>query len=477
TLSLDVDQLSAEKERLMGLITGYQSEVGEMERMAQKSAENYNSLSVKLVEERSAINELTARITHLQEVRHEIAQTRTRKTQEIENAKGEVNAASEEIAKIEVNLKTALDHRSELSARETTERQKREEIALQVKAQENSIREARGRKDKALEESHSRELKLNQLDNDRATLIDHIQEEYGVDLANYALPEKDEQSHKDNRSPEEAEMALKELKERVKAFGPVNLLAIEEFESASERFEYLDTQMVDLLSAKATLQSTIAKINRTAREMFTETFNKARKNFQLIFTELFTGGECDLKLVDESDPLESEIEIIAKPKGKKLVTITQMSGGERALTAISILFSLYLVKPSPFCILDEIDAPLDDANCHRFLKIIRRFSAQTQFIIITHNKITMQAADTLYGVTMETPGVSKLVSVDFGDVHDDRQLDTGSSEQPNAEQHSAKPRRDEPLSDEPEIPAPVVERMKSHLAPQNAPDAKNDDLS
>jgi chromosome segregation protein len=128
---------------------------------------------------------------------------------------------------------------------------------------------------------------------------------------------------------------------------------------------------------------------------------------------LFTGGEADVLLVDESNPLESPIEIISRPRGKKPLTIAQLSGGERALTAISLLFALYMVKPSPFCFLDEIDAPLDDVNVGRFLKIVRKFSAKTQFVIITHNKITMEAADTLYGVTMEEPGVSKVVAVRF----------------------------------------------------------------
>ena len=192
-------------------------------------------------------------------------------------------------------------------------------------------------------------------------------------------------------------------------------------------------------------------------------------------SELFSGGEADIRLTDPSEPLESDIDIIARPRGKKLISITMMSGGERALTAISLLFSLYLVKPSPFCILDEIDAPLDDANCHRFLKIIRTFSAQTQFIIITHNKISMEASHNLYGVTMEQFGVCKLVAVRFTDNEpletSEGLLDVETPEEepvvePVAEVPQDAPEEiDIPQSPE-ELPSRVVERLGQPVADQ-----------
>jgi chromosome segregation protein len=203
------------------------------------------------------------------------------------------------------------------------------------------------------------------------------------------------------------------LKEKLRSFGAVNLLALEEYQSAKHRLDFLQTQVKDLTEAKETLASTIAKINDTARTLFTETFEKIRVNFQKVFEELFEGGETDLRLEEADDPLESPVRISARPYGKKLLSISQLSGGEKALTAIALLFAIYLVKPSPFCILDEVDAPLDDANITRFVKLIQHFSSNTQFIIITHNKLTMEAADVLYGVTMEQPGVSKIVSVKF----------------------------------------------------------------
>jgi chromosome segregation protein len=209
-----------------------------------------------------------------------------------------------------------------------------------------------------------------------------------------------------------AERELDESRKRFGSLGPVNLLALEEYTKKKERHTFLVQQRADLTAAKAQLLEAIEKINTTASQLFVETFAKVQEHFREIFKTLFEGGDAELRTVGE-DPLECEIEIAAKPRGKHLQSISLMSGGERALTAIALLFAIYLVKPSPFCLLDEVDAPLDDANVERFLRMLRRFSDRTQFVVITHNKQTMEAAGCLYGVTMQELGVSKLVSVNF----------------------------------------------------------------
>jgi chromosome segregation protein len=206
---------------------------------------------------------------------------------------------------------------------------------------------------------------------------------------------------------------LSDVRERKAALGPVNLLALEEFNTEKERLDFLEAQNADLVQARDQLREAIRRINATARDLFTETFDRARENFRVTFETLFEGGTCDLWLADPSDQLESAIEISASPRGKRIQAVNLLSGGERALAALSLLFAIYLVKPSPFCILDEVDAPLDDANIGRFLRMIRSFSDRIQFVIVTHNKRTMEASDFLYGVTMQEPGVSTLVSVDF----------------------------------------------------------------
>jgi len=209
------------------------------------------------------------------------------------------------------------------------------------------------------------------------------------------------------------EEIVAELTERAESMGPVNVDAIQEFEELEQRHIFLEQQNTDLVNSKAELLEVISRINRTTKELFADTFEKIRVNFQEMFTELFGGGRANLMLVDDSDPLESGIEIIAKPPGKQLQSVSLLSGGERTMTAVSLLFAIYMVKPSPFCVLDEMDAPLDESNISRFVKILDRFVGQSQFVVITHNKRTISRADLLYGVTMEEHGVSKLVSVKF----------------------------------------------------------------
>ncbi len=203
------------------------------------------------------------------------------------------------------------------------------------------------------------------------------------------------------------------LQKKIDEIGPVNLVAIEEYEETEQRFTFLSTQNDDLVKAKEQLLEVINRINSQTKEMFVETFNKVRDNFRILFTEIFGGGSADLQLVDEGDVLESGIEIFARPPGKKLQSITLLSGGEQTMTAVALLFAIYQVRPSPFCVLDELDAPLDESNISRFVRVLQRFLVHSQFVIITHNKRTIGMADVLYGVTMQEHGVSKIVSVKF----------------------------------------------------------------
>jgi chromosome segregation protein len=202
----------------------------------------------------------------------------------------------------------------------------------------------------------------------------------------------------------------------IERLGPINMLAMEEYDEESKRLEFLTTQRDDLVNARDDLQQAIREINRTAKELFNETFNAIRENFQTTFQALFEGGECDIRLEDSEDPLESPIEISASPRGKRTQRIHLLSGGERALTALALLFAIYLVKPSPFCVLDEVDAPLDESNIQRFIAMLQKFKERTQFVVITHHPRTMEAADWLYGVTMEEAGISSIVGVRLDEV-------------------------------------------------------------
>jgi chromosome segregation protein len=203
------------------------------------------------------------------------------------------------------------------------------------------------------------------------------------------------------------------LQKRIDDIGPVNLVAIDEYEETEQRYQFLTTQHDDLAKAKEQLLEVINRINTQTQEMFTETFNKVRANFQVLFTEIFGGGKADLQLTNEGDVLESGIDIMARPPGKQLRSITLLSGGEQTMTAVALLFAIYQVKPSPFCVLDELDAPLDESNINRFIGVLMRFVQQSQFIMITHNKRTIGTASVIYGVTMQEHGVSKMVSMKF----------------------------------------------------------------
>jgi chromosome segregation protein len=275
---------------------------------------------------------------------------------------------------------------------------------------ELKIKDERRLHDDSLGVTHELEIKLSELMMKSENLVVRAREEYGflLELKEYA----DAQEFDIDAVREEG----RALKEKIASLGPVNFAAFDEFKSESERLEFITTQRRDLVDAEETLLSTIDEINTTAQRTFGETFNKIRENFIATFKSLFDeGDECDLRLEDGVDPLEARIEIIAKPRGKRPTSIDLLSGGEKTLTAIALLFAIYLVKPSPFCILDEVDAPLDDSNIDRFSRILRKFSDNTQFIVVTHNKRTMEAANAMYGVTMEEEGVSKLVSVRFNE--------------------------------------------------------------
>jgi len=214
---------------------------------------------------------------------------------------------------------------------------------------------------------------------------------------------------------DETTLEIERLRKRCESFGAVNLVAIEEYEQLKQRFEFLTKQQADLLEAKSSLESTISKINRTTRQLFLDTFTKVSEEFRIYFRMLFGGGEADLILVDPDNVLESGIEIIARPPGKKLQNITLLSGGEKTLAAIALIFGIFKVRPSPFCILDEIDAALDESNVGRFGYLLKDFSKIAQFIVITHNKRTIANANVMYGITMQETGVSKIVSVKFGE--------------------------------------------------------------
>jgi len=272
---------------------------------------------------------------------------------------------------------------------------------------EHRLTEMRRHESALSEELHGAELRYTELSGRRAAIRERLEAEWRKPVDELlAGAETLELGDEELR----AEATL--VREQLEALGPVNPLAIEEYDEETKRLDFLTTQRDDLNAAKASLHQAIREIDTTARELFLQTFVQVRENFRNIFMTLFGGGECDLRLENPESPLEGDIEIHASPRGKRTQRIHLLSSGEKALVALSLLFGIFLTKPSPFCLLDEVDAPLDDQNIGHFVRMLNRFKSNTQFIVITHNpRTTTEAADAVYGVTMQEPGVSSLVSV------------------------------------------------------------------
>ena len=276
---------------------------------------------------------------------------------------------------------------------------------------ELDARELRSRSDKLANEVNQLELRNGQIAMTRKVVEEQIDERYQIEVASIL-----HEYHQRAPIGDTEDARLSELRELIERMGTdINLTAIEEFADVSTRFEFLSSQKIDLERAVDQLQRAIDKINKTSRKLFKDTFAAVNATFKQIFPRLFRGGQAALSLAggDDVDLLEAGVEIMAQPPGKKNTTVDQLSGGEKALTAVALVFSIFLIKPSPFCILDEVDAPLDEANVDRYNELVREMTDRSQFIVITHNKRTMEAADNLYGVTMQEPGVSKLVSVNL----------------------------------------------------------------
>lgn len=273
--------------------------------------------------------------------------------------------------------------------------------------------------DRVRESLHDQQLKDQEILFAERAINDRLRQTYKIDLDEILKTQAQEQLQAPGRPEVQdshfLQQEIEQLRKRCEAFGTVNLVAIEEYEELKQRFEFLTKQQSDLLEAKSQLLDTISKINRSTRQIFMDTFTKVGEEFRHHFRTLFGGGEAQLILLDPENVLESGIEIIARPPGKKLQNISLLSGGEKTLTAIALIFGLFKVRPSPFCVLDEIDAALDDSNVGRFGYLLRDFAKIAQFIIITHNKSTIATSNVIYGITMPETGISSVVSVKFSD--------------------------------------------------------------
>lgn len=322
---------------------------------------------------------------------------------EAENRALEINI--EEIKNNKDSLKTVL---SEYEAQKN-------EVGQRINSGRAHMNSMQDEIEKIKQGMHVQQMKEQEFSFNEKGIVDRLLQIYKISLEEILAQDQAAQENQEVVNYDELMADLEKLRKRCDAYGSVNLVAIEEFEELKQRFEFLTKQQSDLLEAKSQLMSTIQKINRSTRQMFMDTFTKVSEEFRIYFRMLFGGGEANLVLLDPENVLESGIEIIARPPGKKLQSISLMSGGEKTLTAIALIFGVFKVNPSPFCVLDEIDAALDEANVGRFSYLLKDFAKIAQFIVITHNKKTIAISDVMYGITMPETGVSRIVSVKFSE--------------------------------------------------------------
>jgi len=415
-----------------------QSQVAELTVQLEGLRQQRDAANAGLTDSRVALAAEEQMCASFQQQRQSLDQRIRELTQVIEQRRGELSSfvGRKEQAESEIiesrGLIEKLQHDREQVNAQTAELAAQKQAQDEdVAAREEGLREQRRCLTELQEKRGALEVELAQKNMSAQNLRERVQQKYHVSLDSIrseciTITYADEGPARIHvMTPEEMAAAgaatdwsavaqqVEALQQRIEEIGPVNLVAIEEYEETEQRYQFLSKQHDDLVQAKAQLLEVINRINVQTREMFRDTFDKIRESFRAMFTEVFDGGKADLVLMDENDLLESGIDIVARPPGKQLQTISLLSGGEQTMTAVALLFSIYQVKPSPFCVLDELDAPLDESNINRFIRVLQRFLARSQFIIITHNKRTIGMADVLYGITMQEHGVSKIVSVKF----------------------------------------------------------------
>ncbi len=397
-----------------------QASCDDLIRREEVSNTKLNDLRLALATERQRHDNLIAQRQPMIDRETELAETIATRKAEITDFETRLSAQAGESKTAEAEIEGHTEQRTRLEESITALVEQRTQQLNVTTETETNLRTVRNGLNDLHDQRAQQQVRESQLQMKIDNLVERVQRRYQTDLRSFVTDDaafektlrvqlKAERNADVDLSG--VETVIAEMTRRLDEMGPVNLEAVQEYDELEERYKFLETQNNDLTNSRRELLDVIAKINSTTRKLFAETFAQVRLNFREMFAELFGGGRADLSLMDENDPLNCGIEISAKPPGKQLQAVSLLSGGERAMTAVALLFAIYMVRPSPFCILDEIDAPLDESNINRFVRVLDRFVEQSQFIIITHNKRTIAKADILYGVTMEERGVSKLVGM------------------------------------------------------------------
>ncbi|WP_323756634.1 chromosome segregation protein SMC [Roseivirga sp.] len=417
-ISADLVELRPEVKEAERSYLELQQGIGELEINAKKENEllseksqKYNEINIQFHQKQNKLQSVTQEIDYKQTA-YDGSKSRIEKNQlELERNETEIKRLIDTTESNDDELIGLYDEKE--SIEKGVNESEKEYYAQRgnIDVSDKTLRELRQKREQADTVLMEFQSKLNETKLELSAVKERLSVEFNIDL-NVLL--KEEVEEEDQTSVEELKALVQKVKDKIERIGPINPMAMDAYEEIKQRYDFITVQKNDLIEAKGSLMQTIDEIDAVAKETFLTAFGQIRDNFVKVFRSLFTDeDDCELKLVDPSNPLESAIEIMAKPKGKRPLTINQLSGGEKTLTATALLFSIYLLKPAPFCIFDEVDAPLDDANIDKFNEIIKKFSAESQFIIVTHNKRTMLSTDVIYGITMIEQGVSRVVPVDL----------------------------------------------------------------
>lgn len=414
TAEPELAELKTQKQIQSELLLDKQQAFNELNEYVTVQSGAYNQENIRFHQQQNKVSSLLKDLEY-RETQHDSLETRIEKNaSELEKLKADMLETLKDTDHSDEDLIAMYVQREEMEKATSEAEQLYYAARGKITETENEVSTLRRRKDQAeVIETELRE-KRNNLKLELNALKERLSVEFSVDIEDLLdTPPPAEETETELRDKTE------KLKRQLDEFGAINPMAIEAYNEMDERYQFINAQKKDLLEAKASLLATIQEIDDTAREKFMAAFIMVRENFIKVFRSLFNEEDsCDLILTDPNQPLESDIDIIAKPKGKRPLSINQLSGGEKTLTATAILFSLYLLKPAPFCIFDEVDAPLDDTNIDKFNNIIRKFSADSQFIVVSHNKRTIASTDVIYGVTMVEQGVSRVVPVDLRELAD-----------------------------------------------------------
>lgn len=411
----EIDHIRARRAEIKQTLEQRNAELGTLEQEHRLLLNEVTAASVRAAQHRQAQEHLNAqhqplaaRIQQLENMLNERAERIRKYADEISDINRQTEQAHTSIPALEETLRANLLRINSLQ-------EQREKQALQFKTLDDRLKQLRAETDTHRARKNEFSVAIAEARLKREHIEERLASEYRLVPEAIAAEPEPEWPPEGRPTTETIEIQIAELRAKIEAMGQVNTGAIAEYQELQERFNFLTHQQDDLVKSKQQLMEMIRKINQTTTEMFAATFAKINENFQAMFNTLFGGGTAKLILTDEEDILDCGIEIYARPPGKKLQSISLMSGGESTMTAVALLFAIYMVKPSPFCLLDEMDAALDDSNIHRFIKVVKGFVTQSQFLIITHNRQTISAAKTLYGVTMEADKVSRIVSMKFTD--------------------------------------------------------------